>query len=50
MGALDGVGWRPEEDEMRRSRFTQEQIVGVKKKHETGARWPSNPQNDAIGL
>ena len=31
------MGRRPEEDVMRRSRFTQEQIVGVLKEHEVGA-------------
>ncbi len=31
------MGRRPEEDVMRRSRLTQEQIVGVLKEHEAGA-------------
>ncbi len=31
------MGLRPEEDGMRRSRFSEEQIVAVLKEHETGA-------------
>ena len=43
------MGERPEEDGVRRSRFAQEQIVGVLKEHEAGAATAALCRRHGIG-